>query len=526
MVSLAHGAAFPEELDSVFSARPHAPAHLKFGYLFDLKAAKHRLIESPETLVALHQLGETMCTIKSDDGKFSDIPSGYAYFGQFVAHDITLFNLHMRSDSKFASCDFEQALDPAALTLMAARFVNKRGAQLQLDSVYNDAVLEDDGIHMKLGTVTPAEHNLDKRIRTLDPFRDVPRSAGDRSALIGDPRNDNNAIVSQLHVAFLRAHNTIVDILLEKNVDRAGVFGEAQKILRQHYHHVLIHDYLKLVAEEEIVNEILERADPLCNPDADDFCLPHEFTVAAFRFGHSLISSTYYYNSNLPGVSFSNLIPLLFMDFYDPNKATLPNTRIIEWERFVTRRNTGTIDNPNFTRLIIPALVKPTFNVLDANGEPIKCLTKLAVLDLLRGYMVRLPTGQAVAEELNALGRKIRVLTAKEIEDNAAKRSATQKAIMTDPRFDFCNRTPLWFYILTEAELIHGGQKLGPVGSTIVAEVLIALVRRSPDPILPKAGVNPNETNFAPLPTESGAFTLADILRLGKVMPSILNPDQ
>ena len=38
----------------------------------------------------------------------------------------------------------------------------------------------------------------------------------------------------------------------------------------------------------------------------------------------------------------------------------------------------------------------------------------------------------------------------------------------------------LWHYLLAEANH-HGGQRLGPVGSTIIADVLIGLVRRSDD---------------------------------------------
>lgn len=168
-------------------------------------------------------------------------------------------------------------------------------------------------------------------------------------------------------------------------------------------------------------------------------------------------------------------------------------------QRFVARRN-GDIktDNPNFARCIGTTLVTPLFTVLDETGKPVRCELNLAVMDLLRGYMLRMPTGQAVANELIATGRNIRILTSKEIEDSAGA-NKKQRAILQDPAFRFSSRTPLWFHILAEADRLgEGGKKLGPVGSTIVAEVLVALVRRSPQPILPKAGSNPDDKPFTP----------------------------
>ena len=185
----------------------------------------------------------------------------------------------------------------------------------------------------------------------------------------------------------------------------------------------------------------------------------------------------------------------------------------MQWERFVARRGDAEADNPNFARFIAPTLVKPLFTVLDEEGNPSKCEVNLASMDLQRGYMLSLPTGQAIADELVALGRKnIRKLEGPEILEAAA--SDAQRAVLT--KFGFTERTPLWFYILAEAKHLGGGNKLGPVGSTIVAEVLIAFVRRSADPILPKVGSNGAVP--PPIETPSGEFKLPDLLRLAGVL--------
>jgi len=151
----------------------------------------------------------------------------------------------------------------------------------------------------------------------------------------------------------------------------------------------------------------------------------------------------------------------------------------------------------------------------DADGQPIvdstpeKKVISLAALDLLRGYLVGLPTGQAVAR---ALG---------EPELPAACIEAAPGIIVQDPTADaqqailresgLSSRTPLWFYILAEAALQKKGACLGRVGSKIVAGVLVDLVSRSSDSILREPGWVPTLGN--------GTFNLADLFKLAKVLP-------
>lgn len=509
MRPVAHGSSFPQELEELFAASPNGLEPLPFGYLFpSLQTKASLLIEDDATVAGLRELGETMRTPKSDVVPFSTIPSIYTYFGQFVDHDITFFD--RPGSGKPLSKDFVGDIKPA--NLKALGVLNKRSSQLQLDLLYNGAELEADGMHLKIGVVTDAPGGA---IPNKDEFNDVPRMPFDqdqdhpRAAQIGDPRNDNNLILSQLHVAFLRAHNALVD--------QTNDFQTARSLLRQHYHWVLIHDFLKQVCDEEIVEDILNRSDPLCNPEAENFCLPLEFTVAAYRFGHGMIRKTYYYSDRLPGVSFNALVPLMQMKIEGGESPTLPNSRIIQWERFVGENFPQINGSRNFARRIGTTLVKPLFNVLDANGKALQGEVNLAKMDLLRGYMLTMPTGQAVARELIAKGRTIPVLTDAQIVDAAA--NTPQKTILEDSDLKFSSRTPLWFYLMAEADRLGGGNRLGPVGSTLVAEVLIALVRRSPESILPKIGAAAGPDAFVPMKTASGKFKLADLLRLAEVLP-------
>jgi hypothetical protein len=85
----------------------------------------------------------------------------------------------------------------------------------------------------------------------------------DRAALCGDPRNDENTIIAQLHLAFLKAHNALVDQGLG--------FAEARRMLRQHYQHLVIHDFLRRVADPAVVDDILAHGNRWYNTAAEPF---------------------------------------------------------------------------------------------------------------------------------------------------------------------------------------------------------------------------------------------------------------
>jgi hypothetical protein len=179
---------------------------------------------------------------------------------------------------------------------------------------------------------------------------------------------------------------------------------------------------------------------------------------------------------------------------------TLPDNWIIEWENLVDAG--GRFDR---TRRIDTKLVEPLFQLTDFRGRPRReDRARLAVRNLLRGYRLRIPTGQAVAQ---ALG--VQVLTEDEIKEGAASQDQVQA--LEDG--GFLDRTPLWYYVLAEAAALENGRRLGPVGGTIVAEVLVGLVRRSENSIL-------RADNWEPtLPSsEPGTFTLPDLLRFAGVL--------
>lgn len=470
---------------------------------------------SPDTPAALVALGRTMRDTATGDDPAgdSDIPAAYTYLGQFIDHDITL---------EATSASVEQLLDPALQPLpleeVRKNLKNARTATLDLDSVYA-APAPTDGDRMVVGRVSPLGGTEKPLLRPegKDDFNDLPREgrsadmAHDRAALTGDPRNDENTIIGQLHTAFLRAHNALVDA--------GNEMDDARRLLRQHYQWMVLHDFLPRIADPRVVASVLRDGNRYFTPKKNKFFIPLEFTVGAYRFGHSMIRESYNFNLNFnrsgePG-TFPATLGLLFTftalsgDF-DPGPDgsrpanergtdTLPENWIIEWERMLD--TSGDFDR---ARRIDSKLVEPLFALTDSTGAPEPGdRGRLAVRNLLRSYLLRIPTGQAVARALDQTP-----LTAAQLE---AAVPAEQARALRDG--GLLERTPLWFYVLAEAAHHSRGRHLGPVGSLIVAEVFAELVRRSEDSILAAPGWRPT------LGAREGHFTLADLLRLAGVLP-------
>lgn len=493
----------------------------RFGRLFpDLRP----LNDLPED--SLRALADTMRDDKSlPDNK--NIPSGYTYLGQFIDHDITL-------DVTTAG---QQENDTDAL-------VDFRTPALDLDNVYGNGpgaqpALYDRIDQRKLAVGRTAPGGIgDPGIQKLLP-NDLLRTR-EGLAVIGDPRNDENLLVAQTHLAFIKFHNKVVDRI---DAEGAGgspdaVFAKARQTVTWHYQWIVLNDFLNRVVDFNDIQEVRTNGRKLFlfeqqGKYGQPF-MPIEFSAGAYRLGHSMIREIYSYNRPFFRVDFTLLFQFtgksggivgdlstvpnlaqtlkLLIPFVVPS---LPGDWCIDWNRYyelnaadkptpvgskIPSRNPNTApDEPskffrNFARPLDPYLADILHALPGGGGS-------LPFLNLLRGKNLGLPSGQDVARAMNAKGVEVPVLSVNDIGNSGADGAKARQLGLAE-------HTPLWYYVLKEAQLKGGSQRLGPVGSRILAEVFIGLLQADKASFLHQPGWTPT------LPAaNAGDFTMPDLLR-------------
>lgn len=405
--------------------------------------------------------------------------AGTTFMGQFMDHDMTF--------------DISSRLGSPALVLMSP---NGRTPDFDLDSVYGDGFIGSPQLY------DPAD--LARfRIESGGQFEDVPRDPLTSAAIISDPRNDENMMISGLQAAFLRFHNAMVDKLRadDPGISSADVFAEARRLTVYHYQWMIVHEFLPQFVGQDMVDAILTNGRRFYVPSMGAGYIPVEFQIA-YRFGHSMIRPSY--RANLAGDNGAAFFGLVFdpaaEGSADPidlrGKARAPR-RFIGWQTFFDFGD-GEV-KPN--KIIDTKVSTPLFNlplITLPDGTP---PTSLMQRNLLRHVTWSIPSGQGIAR---AMG--IRPLSSSSFADIGAVRSS------------FATATPLLFYVLREAEVLEGGLHLGPVGGRIVGEVILGLLQSDPDSYLNA------QPDFLPnVPTRAGSptgFKMADFLTFAGVDPT------
>jgi len=457
------------------------PSHARFGRLFALPAR-------PDVSPTPAELGLPGGPMDGGDQHQDSptLPAVLTYFGQFVDHDITLD----------LTSSLERQIDPQAID-------NFRTPALELDSLYG---LGPSGSpHLYDARATHAGKLLLGRCVDSEAEVDLPRNA-QGVALLGDPRNDENLIVAQLHVAMLKLHNAIVDQLpqLDDGVDDESPFLKAQRLTRWHYQWLILRHYLPAIVGKAMVADVL-RERKLYTPARVPF-IPVEFSGAAYRFGHTMVQPGYAINDQFGG----DLFPP------DPGAPVEPGAQLsrdlrggpicfaerLNWKNFI---DTGVPASPAAqtrfsaridTKLAAPLLNLPT-SIVPA-GVPAE-QRSLAVRNLTRALRLGLPSGQDVAFEVRKVVPTTRVLTEQEIWDGTSFEDAP---------------APLWYYILREAAVQHEGTQLGDVGGRIVAEVLIGLLELDPLSFLAR---RPSWIPVVHGRSDGADFTFVDLFRVAGV---------
>jgi Animal haem peroxidase len=441
---------------------PHLKAELstvsgKYGRMFpDLPP----LACTPEALAALARSGAPLdagederAADTADTADIACTPAGWPIFGQLIAHNITA----------------DRSLLQVHANLGELR--NGRSPSLNLESLYGAG---------PSGSPYLYDRNDPDLLLLGETERgrpdDLPRNA-QGTALIGDPRDDVHLPISQLHVAFLKFHNAVVRSLRAAGGAAGGVFAQAQALVRWHVQWIVVHEYLPLVAGADTVHDVLANGRRYFHFEGAPF-IPIEFADGAYRFGHSQIRATYRLNERVSARLFPDLMcgcPTL-------------DARVIDWRYFF---DLDPARPPQRSRRIDGRLAHPLIDLPQAITGEVTApeQSSLAYRDLLRSEALDMPSGEAVARVMG-----IAPLRAKEIGLDAV---------------GWKGETPLWLYILKEAEARTSGVALGPVGGRIVVEVLLGLLEADSSAYLAQ------DRGWRPvLPAMREDFTLADLFHI------------
>lgn len=425
-----------------------------------------------------------------DEDENAAIPAGYTYLGQFIDHDITFDPIS----------SLRRQNDPDALH-------DFRTPALDLDSLYGRGPADEpfrydrdpsnpDNFRFVLGGALSG--SPDRDARDLPRMRHSPATPDDATkarAIIGDPRNDENVIITQLQSVFMRFHNAVSD-------DCAS-FDEAQQRVRWHYQWLVIWDFLKRICGEAVIKDILQTETYVAGvsgqpptevkgkrpslrlkfyrPEERAF-MPVEFSVAAYRFGHSMVRPFYRLNAAAgPFPTFSD-DSLTSLNGFQPLAGHGVRERwAIDWRLFF---DFGSGFKPTRSN---PSRVQPSYKIDTSLVDPLANLPiaqfgntfpSLAHRNLLRGWRMGLPSGESVALDMGLAP----------LDPALIKLGPDETPIASVAGGQFEGNTPLWLYVLAEAQqnmdtaptgVVRknlGSSTLGPVGARIVAETIIGLI--------------------------------------------------
>lgn len=394
------------------------------------------------------------------------IKAGYTFLGQFIDHDLTLDLTSL----------FEQQVDPPATT-------NFRTPALELDSLYGRGPAAQPMLYDKAQFgrfLLNAEEN------------DLQRNS-QGTALISDHRNDENRLINQLHLLFLKFHNAVL-ANLATGADDQQKFEDAQRLVRWHYQWIVLNEFLPRTVGGDFMADVLDMTDPI---EVGPAYMPVEFSGATYRFGHSQIRPGYAVNDD-EGAGLFPAAPDAPPGNDLRGGRDFAGKLVVDWKHFFGETPPAADGRPIIqqSKKIDTKLSGPLLNLPHSVVPPVDPARSLAERNLLRGLRLRLPAGETIADFL-AIDRVPESVVWEDLPANAGL-------------------TPLWFYILKEAEVLHDGHHLGGVGAAIVAQTFANVL------LADKGSYLNNVPKWTPDLAVGGKFTMADLANftLGTNIPN------
>ena len=408
--------------------------------------------------------------------------AGVTFFGQFLDHDMTF-----------------DRVSRLGIPTPPITSPNTRNPLFDLDSVYGDGP---DGSPELYDSSDPIKF----RVESDGEFEDLPRDPITNQAFLGDPRNDENMMIAGMHAAFLLFYNHAVDLVRSQNpgIPDSDAYVQARRLTLWHYQWMILHEFLPHIVAQPVIDDVLTNGRRFYNPLHGDAFIPVEFQIA-YRFGHSMVRPSY--RANLHGDNGQPFFGMIFdpagdgqADPVDLRGFCRAPRRFIGWQTFFDFGGSFSADvRPNKridTKVSTPLFHLP-LGTIPAGTPPASLMQR----NLLRCLTWQIPSGQSIANEMG-----IPALSNNELSE------------LRSIRASFVTSTPLFYYILKEAELREDGLRLGPMGGRIVAEVFIGLLQLDPDSYLTA------QHNWVPtLPTHDGtpeSFRMMDFLTFAGVDPA------
>ena len=229
--------------------------------------------------------------------------------------------------------------------------------------------------------------------------------------------------------------------------------------------------------------------------------LPIEFSAAAYRYGHSQVRPSY--RLNFGANAQSQFFAFVLDNRVDPNAIDPDDLRggrraprrFVDWQTFFDFGDGNVRPNKLIDTKISSGLFDLPGTSVAAPGLPSDGLVSLASRNLMRHVNFGLPSGQDIARTIGAPVLSVAELTP----------------------FGMTASTPLWYYVLKEAQVLENGRRLGPVGARVVGDVVVGLLKTDPDSYLNAAS---RWTPTLPSASGGGEFKIVDLLgQSGVVVP-------
>ena len=421
----------------------------------------------------------------------ASVPAVFTFVGQFIDHDLTMNAVDLFTDQTgpvrngaSPRIDLDSVYGPRTTGTGVVTIPTGDGATT------GDLIFHHDGTFRMHHVDGTTGFDLNRTEMSL-PAGPVPHRPPAFTAHIFDGRNDENQLILQIHILLERVHNKLVEsnALNTAGESKAEVIAAVRTEVVANWQTVVLQDYLPRVIEAGTLTDVLSQIrqvnfgnlkhKPLLDLASGALVvqLPHEWTIG-FRFGHSQLRPRYHLNGG-DGASVALFDNLTANPGSDDLRGSvqLPAAHVIDWAEFYPDVPDDVLDDDRKSLRIDGKVTPPVFNLPEsAIPDTMKTVGNLPQRNLIRGRSIGVVSGEELYDFYDSTDGGPAVpltgpkLTPSDVAPDPLVHHLFTHDLDADGQPVF--KTPLWYYIVKEAELQGGFRTLGALGSRLVAEVV------------------------------------------------------